>query len=905
MRLHRVAVRDWKRFRGGPFGLVFHPRSTLLTGPNEAGKTSLFEALRRVLFDEARTECRWVESVEPQGLTGAEPAVGLEFEHAGRAVRVGKTFGKKGRTELHVAGEAGWRLEARGKEAEASLRALLGSDTASTRSDGCLARDWGAFQWLFVPQEARRLPEAEDGAVTHVGLSSAGVTPDFDAVLDRVARLHAEFFTPSGERSRSRKSPLWAVEKEIERLEASAEPLREEIRAVEMMRREFEEIREGLPALEQDAARAEEAREAVEAEAVDLSAERERLKGAEAEAGRLCAEADRARAVLAERAEREGEAARARKAAREAAEKRAGEKALLAQVKERLDRVREAVRKRRGERDRLRRAHQDAAIRVSLREGRARVAAAREALETLREMDREMHKARGALQGEAPGEEDVARAEALENEIRVHRAQLARAALAVERSGEGALDVRLDGRPLEGRQGVALERVEVRGPGGEVVRIQSGAGEARRLAEEAERKAADLSALLAAFGADDATDLRARWRERFEVEKGVETLLARRRAADARSTEAVAEAKAAAEASLEALEKKAASRALDPEAAEGPEDALASRLEALEDRLRLAEEELGKAESEREQLEEAVAAAEEASLAVERAVVETEVEERKAVEEIQRHLGIHGPTERCREALASLAGKAEEASARAATTREDVARREGDAEAERQKAVSRARTLRDLLSARRAKAAQLEEALAERALRGAYTRLAEVERTLLSERARQARLERRARGLRILKGALEEVRSSAVARVTAPIKDRLDALLGEALRGRYTSATLSDALLPTRLEGLSPCPFALGSQGLRELVASLVRLSVAIHLAEKEPQVLLLDDPAVHVSRERCERLVDILNRVTEPGRIQAVVLTHRAPAFAGLAGEAVDVETLEPDPGLEDLLPR
>jgi ABC-type arginine transport system ATPase subunit len=70
-------------------------------------------------------------------------------------------------------------------------------------------------------------------------------------------------------------------------------------------------------------------------------------------------------------------------------------------------------------------------------------------------------------------------------------------------------------------------------------------------------------------------------------------------------------------------------------------------------------------------------------------------------------------------------------------------------------------------------------------------------------------------------------------------------------------------------------------------------LSPTRHLAEQEPQVVVLDDPCVHVSRERTARLVDLLNNLTANGHVQVVVLTHPQGEFAGLMGSEVNVAAL------------
>ena len=60
MRLLEVRLGEWRQFRGGPHTIRIDAGGTVLAGPNEAGKSTVFEAIRRALFDRARTSSAWV-----------------------------------------------------------------------------------------------------------------------------------------------------------------------------------------------------------------------------------------------------------------------------------------------------------------------------------------------------------------------------------------------------------------------------------------------------------------------------------------------------------------------------------------------------------------------------------------------------------------------------------------------------------------------------------------------------------------------------------------------------------------------------------------------------------------------------------------------------------------------------
>ena len=195
--------------------------------------------------------------------------------------------------------------------------------------------------------------------------------------------------------------------------------------------------------------------------------------------------------------------------------------------------------------------------------------------------------------------------------------------------------------------------------------------------------------------------------------------------------------------------------------------------------------------------------------------------------------------------------------------------------------------------------AELLEGLLERvAASGIYSRLADTEAAVASEEARLERLRGEGEAVRLLREVMDEVRGTVVRRVVAPIREDLEVRLGSATVGRYTLAELDEDLRPVSLGGGERCEYDDGSEGLRELVAVLLRMSVAAHLAETQPQTLILDDPCVHVSAERVERVVSQIRQLIDGGRVQVIVLTHRPADFAGLSEGWVDMQTLRSTTG-------
>jgi uncharacterized protein YhaN len=82
------------------------------------------------------------------------------------------------------------------------------------------------------------------------------------------------------------------------------------------------------------------------------------------------------------------------------------------------------------------------------------------------------------------------------------------------------------------------------------------------------------------------------------------------------------------------------------------------------------------------------------------------------------------------------------------------------------------------------------------------------------------------------------------------------------------------------------------SSGLKEALALCVRLAVAKHLSGKDFQCLVLDDPFVHVSSDRSNKMIELINNAMAEYGLQVIVLTHRPMEFAGLNGNMVDIQT-------------
>lgn len=119
MKLQRLHLENFKRFRA-PFAIEgLDGGLNLFTAPNEAGKSTLVEAIRSAFFERHRSST--VEHLRPWGDSTATPTVVLDFQVNGKTCRLTKAFLGKKRCELQMGDQA---LD--GNAAEDHLAELLG-----------------------------------------------------------------------------------------------------------------------------------------------------------------------------------------------------------------------------------------------------------------------------------------------------------------------------------------------------------------------------------------------------------------------------------------------------------------------------------------------------------------------------------------------------------------------------------------------------------------------------------------------------------------------------------------------------------------------------------------------------------------------------------------------------------
>ncbi len=183
-------------------------------------------------------------------------------------------------------------------------------------------------------------------------------------------------------------------------------------------------------------------------------------------------------------------------------------------------------------------------------------------------------------------------------------------------------------------------------------------------------------------------------------------------------------------------------------------------------------------------------------------------------------------------------------------------------------------------------------------LEGSYSELAGIESRIeiLSKRLDKERM--RSESYKLLKEELEQQYHLALSAVVGPIQKDVKRSLSYVTGFLHEDVELNEYLFPIRLgeRGLEDISleFNDSSSGLKELLALCVRLAVAGHLSSRDSQCLVLDDPFVHVSDDRSNKMIELLNEAIKEYNLQVIVFTHRQMEFAGLSGKMIDIQNFK-----------
>jgi len=915
MKLISVTIKNYRVHKDT--SVSFDAARTLVGGPNEAGKSTIVEAVHHALFLRSRATGA-VQKAMLSELHAGHPTVELRFESGGRVYEITKVFsgGSSASTILKElpavggAGGAGGGRTLRDEEAEQKIHEILqAEDVGGGRGVENRIRSQWSHLWIWQGA-ATEDPLAHANADRHGQLlrerlarvDGGGVLESaLDAAAARdVAARHAETYSEkTKDKDKVRpNSPLGLANSELERAEAEHAGAAAAVEALDEAVRTIDAATPTIAACEAQLADARAEMDAVRArqrQAADLG-----VRIAQEESAAVAAEAAHAEAVRAdaeivachrEIAEREAKMAPALKAL---ADLEAEERACGARC--------DAAAREMADAGRLQTAAATAFGLLDLHEKHETLLADREGIAGRCARIAEQRDRARTLEADLATIPAVTEAQVIELS-RLDRAResadatLQAIATRVEVTQSTAL-VMLGGAECEIGSAVTItapSELVVGGPGATTVRITPGGG--RTLAEATQRfeeARAAIEAALAARGLESVEAARAARARRQSLE------------ADIHAANVAIEGLGGdeAEASLAACDGKIAELAAEIRRRSGGQLARPANLAAAQAALATAERDLTAAgeavttasaavTAARDRLDTVMTKRHEAGDRLRVTRTEVEALRTKAAVLEERHGTGRAPR------IAALDDTRSQAAARLQASHRELQRLSPDAlELDRQRLD---RSITNLQAAKQDAETKRTLARARLEREGTIDPCEDLARAAARRRiaaAEQARAAREADAIRLLASLFgekkREVESRFVAPLTGRVRDYLERLYGDGTSvnvehdgGRFSRLTLS-----RRGVGDATFEFSQLSAGAKEQVAAAFRLAMAEVLAEDYDGSLpvVFDDAFVNSDTDRQRALQRLLDLAASRG-LQVIVLACRPENYATLGAAIVSLD--------------
>ena len=238
MIIEEIAIQNWRSYRE-PHTFRFDEGFNLLVGRNESGKSTLFEAFTRVLFDRHNSRAEDIRQIQPLE-SSLGPEATIIFLANGTRYRVRKRFLQMPLAELSTWRKDRWELDHEGDLADNAVREILRGERPGRSSQ---PEHRGLCQALWYLQSDDPLPEEVWADGVKEGLSGivslVARSPEEDRILKSIEDMYSAIYTPKTGEISSR-SDLALLRKEIQDLDEELQTLYKRDRDVEELRLELE-----------------------------------------------------------------------------------------------------------------------------------------------------------------------------------------------------------------------------------------------------------------------------------------------------------------------------------------------------------------------------------------------------------------------------------------------------------------------------------------------------------------------------------------------------------------------------------------------------------------------------------------------------------------------------------------
>lgn len=890
-------MNNWRGYRD-PHTFEFDDGFNLVVGRNEAGKSTLFEAMTRALIDRHNSRAEPIKRIRPLGSSLA-PEVTVVFRSEGTRYKVHKRFLDDPSSELHTERDGGWELDHEGDKADEVLRSILEGDKPARTEARPEHR--GLAQALWYLQDEPSLPEDAWSDAVNQGLTGlvdqVASTESEQVFLNRIQYAYEDTWTPTGRVSKN--SELSDLEDEIDELEeelAEVERRREKVagfrsdleefaikwdgkeESLEEARAELKTLEEALDAAEEFEAKLEDQEQTVE----DLQARFEDLEddldGLKERSEQIDELSDQLNDLRARAQDHEAKAKQAKDDAESHRERWKEElEPELKEVEADLDQLRHLKELR------------------SLEEQQERLQQQSERVEEIRD---DLEDQRSQLEElTAPTDNERDQLNQARSELRLVEAKEDSTAIRVGFDIEADVDIVAEPEPAtdpeEDEYLVTQPTVfHIGDLGG--VSVRGGGESIEDLADQREDLEETIDELLDRYDVDDRQAFSELVERRIQLEDRIEDLKGRleERTGDEDPTDQLETVRREIQATKEGID----------DIADGWEDLETGEIDDKLGDLRNRKEQLiDEIEDEQKMEQEAqqrhLELVEEGE-SLNQQVTQTESRIDRLREEKAEILDNYGTRDNLEEQVDKVQGSLQDEQETLQDLQDQVQEMVEEPRQRHEQAENRVARLEDGIQEIDKKIRDRQARIEEAAGEGLYSKSADLEASLNAKRRRLEVVRRRAEGSKLLHDIVDAYKREQAKALARPLQEIVEPWLELLTDDAYEELQLDEALMPEAVKSTrydTSLPLSELSHGTQEQVIVLLRLGIGVLLSEEDRQLVVVDDRLVNADAIRMKRLRIILEEVAD-NHCQVIVATCNDTPYAGIDGEVVRV----PDGGRE-----
>lgn len=896
MIIEEITVNNWRGYRD-PHTFEFDDGFNLVVGRNEAGKSTLFEAMTRALIDRHNSRAEPIKRIRPLGSSLA-PEVTVVFRSDGTRYKVHKRFLDDPSSELHTERDGGWELDHEGDKADEVLRSILEGDKPARTEARPEHR--GLAQALWYLQDEPSLPDDAWSDAVNQGLTGlvdqVSSTEAEQVFLNRIQDAYEDTWTPEKGRV-SKNSELSDLEDEIAELEdevADVEQRREKVagfrsdleefairrdekeESLEEAREELETLEEALDAAEEFEAKLEGQEQAVEDLQARLEDFEDDLDGVQERTEEIDDLSNELEDLRARAQEHEAKAKQAKDNAESHRERWKEElEPELKDVEADLDQLRHLKE--------LRSLEERQEV---LQQQSERVEEIRDDLEDQRSQLEELT---------APTDNERDQLNQARSELRLVEAKEDSTAIRVGFDIETDVDIVAEPEPAtdpeEGEHLVTQPTVFTIGDIGEVS-VRGGGESIEELAERRQELEETIDELLDRYDVDDPQAFSGLVERRIQLEDRIEDLKGRleERTGDEDPMDQLETVRREIQATKEGIDD-IPNAWEDLEAGEIDDkfDDLRNRKERLIDEIE--DEQKMEQETQQRHLELV-----EEGESLHQQVTQTESRIDRLREEKAEILDNYGTRDNLEEQVDKVQGSLQDEQETLEDLQDQVQEMVEEPRQRHEQAENRVARLEEDIQEIDKKIQDRQVRIEEAAGEGLYSKSADLEASLNAKRRRLEVVRRRAEGSKLLHDIVDAYKREQAEALARPLQKIVEPWLELLTDDAYEELQLDEALMPEAVKSTrydTSLPLSELSHGTQEQVIVLLRLGIGVLLSEEERQLVVVDDRLVNADAIRMKRLRIILEEVAA-NHCQVIVATCNDTPYAGIEGEVIRV----PDEG-------